>query len=171
VGLQSNYEVKARCSDLAAARAAVIRLGARPAEVVNQTDTFFDARRGRLKLREVEGRAAELIWYDRPNRTGPRLSSYHLVPVADGPGLRAALAAALGLGREVRKRREVLLWENVRIHLDEVDGLGTFVEFEAVLGPGETLDTSRERLDQLVEAVRVRLEDKVGQAYADLLSH
>ncbi|MGK3856667.1 class IV adenylate cyclase, partial [Enterococcus faecium] len=82
---------------------------------------------GRLKLREIDGQAAVLIWYDRPDHDAARLSKYHLVPVADPAALKAALTDALGVRGEVRKRREIYLWHNVRIHLDEVAGLGSFL--------------------------------------------
>ena len=49
--------------------------------------------------------------------------------------LKETLAAACGTRAVVVKRGEIFLVEHVRIHLDEVDGLGDFLEFEAVLGP------------------------------------
>jgi adenylate cyclase class IV len=166
-----NLELKARHADLAAARAAAKRLGARPAGVEVQADTFFRVPHGRLKLREIDGQPAVLIQYDRPDRGEARVSAYRLVPVADPAALKAALASALGVAGEVRKVREIYLWHNVRIHLDEVDGLGTFVEFEAVLGPGEDEPTARERLDALSAALGVRAEDQLAAAYTDLLGH
>src|SRR5579872_5198277 len=144
-----NLERKARCDDLAAARVALRELGARSEGVQEQTDTFFHARAGRLKLRRIEGQPAVLIWYDRPDAVTVRPSAYYLVPVSDAALLRAALAAGLGVRGEVRKRREVWHWHNVRIHLDEVAGLGRFVEFEAVLTGAADEAPSRERLGQL----------------------
>src|SRR5947209_18433457 len=87
-----NLERKARCPDPSAARAALRELETQPEGVQMQIDTYFMARSGRLKLREIEGRGAELIWYDRPDREEARLSAYHLVPVSDPALLRAALA-------------------------------------------------------------------------------
>jgi adenylate cyclase class 2 len=147
--LHSNLELKARCADLAAARAAVLRLRARSTEPLLQIDTYFPVPSGRLKLRWTRGQAAQLIWYDRPDQSKARISRYSLVPVTDAEGLKAALTAALGVRGEVRKQREVWWWHNVRIHLDEVAGLGQFVEFEAVLSPDETEAASRSRLDEL----------------------
>jgi adenylate cyclase class IV len=164
-----NLELKAQCADLDAARVAAQRLGARPAGVELQTDTFFRVPIGRLKLRAITGRCAVLIWYDRPNRTEARLSSYYLVPVPDGDLLKALLAAALGVRGEVRKRREILRWHNVRIHLDRVDGLGTFVEFEAVLSPGEEEATGHERLGRLCDALSILPSAHIAASYSDLL--
>jgi adenylate cyclase class IV len=167
--LHRNLELKVRRTDLDAARSAVQRLGARPAGVEHQTDTYFQVPTGRLKLRAIAGQSAVLIWYERPDRPEPRLSGYHLVPVPDAPLLKGLLTAALGLRGEVRKRREILLWHNVRIHLDQVDGLDAFVEFEAVLTPGEEEAAARERLRQLTETLSIDPSTHVASSYIDLL--
>ena len=91
---------------------------------------------GTTTLRLVDGGQAELIWYDRADEKGIRGSAYSRTPITDPTGLRAVLATAVGMRGEVRKVRELWLWHNVRIHLDEVAHLGTFVEFEAVIDEG-----------------------------------
>jgi predicted adenylyl cyclase CyaB len=164
-----NLELKARYPDLARARAAVAQLGARPGGTEEQTDTFFPVPHGRLKLREIADQPAYLISYDRPDRTGQRLCNYHLSPVAEPGSLKALLAAALGVRGEVRKRREIHFWHNVRIHLDDVAGLGRFVEFEAVLGPDDDEAIARDRLDHLCRVLRIAPSDHLAPAYADLL--
>ncbi len=164
-----NLELKARHADLPAARTAALSLGARPAGIELQTDTYFHVPHGRLKLRVIDGQSAVLIWYERPDRATARLSAYHLVPVPDPTALTAALGGALRVRGEVKKRREILLWHNVRIHLDEVAGLGTFVEFEAVLGVEEEERTAAGRLEELCGALGIMHADQVAPAYADLL--
>jgi predicted adenylyl cyclase CyaB len=115
-----------------------------------------------LKLREIEGQPAQLIGYARPDDQGPKASDYLVVPVTEAGLLKAALSAALGIRGVVEKRREIYLWHNARIHLDEVTGLGTFIEFEAVLGP--EVDDARGR-DQLADLSR-----RFGIAQGDLLA-
>jgi adenylate cyclase class IV len=182
--LRRNLELKARCPDPAAARAAALALGAAPAARERQRDTFFHVRHGRLKLREIErwpgghvpadmseapARAAELISYRRADDPEVRASSYRLVAVPDPAALRAALADACGVRGEVVKVREILLWHEVRIHLDEVEGLGRYLEFEAVMHPGRSDAEAEDRLATLRAALRVAPEDRVAGAYADLL--
>ena len=166
--LRRNIELKARCPDLAAARAAALRLGATDVGVLDQLDTYFRVPHGRLKLRETTGKPAELIWYERADRAEFRGSDYRLVPVPKPAALKAALDAALGRRGTVRKRRALLMWHNVRIHLDDVAGLGTFLEFEAVLSDREDAATAHERLATLADALGVRAEDRIAQSYADL---
>jgi adenylate cyclase class 2 len=166
--LKRNIELKARCVDLERARRAAESLGATFSGILDQCDTYFAAPHGRLKLRETAGLPAELIWYERPNDVESRASDYRLVRVDDARGLRDALTAALG-GREVvRKRRELWLWENVRIHLDAVEGLGTFVEFEAVMTDGDDDAAGHAKLAKLRAALGIGEGDLIASSYADL---
>ncbi|HTU21178.1 MAG TPA: class IV adenylate cyclase [Gemmataceae bacterium] len=164
-----NLERKFRCADLSAAAAAVEQLGARYEGVLEQTDVYFRVPNGRVKLRTTQGQPAFLIWYERPDEINARWSRYYLVPISDPTTLRAALAAALGERGEVRKRRTLWLWHNVRIHLDEVAGLGTFVEFEAVMSASDDETTAHARLAELAAALGLTPADGVEGSYADLL--
>lgn len=166
-----NIELKARCADLPNARAAALKLGAAPADLVRQIDTYFRVPTGRLKLRQIDrdgSTAAELIAYARPDSASARASEYRVVPVPDAAALLAALAETVGVRGVVRKAREVLLWRNVRIHLDEVEGAGTFVEFEAVVGPGFDDAASRDNLERAAAALGVKSSDAVEGSYIDL---
>ena len=134
-----------------------------------QRDTYFHAVQGRLKLREEPGTMAELISYARADRTEARISSYRVVPVTDPDGLVHALADALGVRAVVEKERRLLLYENVRIHLDRVAGLGDFVELEAVVtGPGGPA-AEQGKVDELRRALDITDDRLVARGYADLL--
>jgi predicted adenylyl cyclase CyaB len=167
-----NLELKFRVQELSAARRAYDGI-ATPAAVIEQVDTYFHAARERLKLREsVVGpgiREVTLIAYDRPDVADVRASDYQLVAVPEAAGIKSALAAALGVRGVVRKRREVLLHHNVRIHLDAVEGLGTFVEFEAVISPDDGEAVSLKRLDALCGLLGLARKDAIAGSYADLL--
>jgi predicted adenylyl cyclase CyaB len=167
--MRQNLELKARHDNLPAARASLARLGARHDGSESQTNTYFAVAVGRLKLRVTDGRHAVLIWYQRPNSHQPRLSSYLLVPVHEPSAMRALLATAFGIQVEVRKLREIHHWHNVRIHLDVVARLGTFVEFEAVLSETDDEATARGRLDQLARALGIEAGSLIAQSYSDLL--
>jgi predicted adenylyl cyclase CyaB len=164
-----NLELKARLVDLQAARATAARLSGGPPEVLEQVDTYFRCPRARLKLREAPGQTAHLIAYVRPDEAEAKASDYLIAPVADAAALRAALGAALGIWGEVRKRRELSLVENVRIHLDEVEGLGTFLEFEAVLSSPDDQRRAPGQLDRLAGEFGLGTSDLVPASYSDLL--
>ena len=110
-------------------------------------------RDGRLKLREETPGGAALIQYHRSDRPEARESRYRIAPVEDGPALREALDAALGTLVVVDKERRLLLWEGVRIHLDTVEGLGSFLELEGVAPEGSDLSAEHDRVAQLSEAL------------------
>ncbi len=168
-GRQRNLEIKAVDPDPRATLAAALELGAEDQGVTGQRDTYFHAVTGRLKLREAPPRPAELIAYARAELSGPKVSLYRVVEVADHGALIDALTDALGVRCVVEKSRRLLLWRNVRIHLDRVDGLGHFVELEAVATSPGGLEVERDRVEDLRAALGIAEERLVAHGYADLL--
>jgi homotetrameric cytidine deaminase len=165
-----NVELKARDPDPEATLARSLALGAVEAGVLVQRDTYFAGRDGRLKLRVEQGdERAELIAYRRPDSAEASQSSYVLAPVEEPDALAEALDAALGTTVVVAKRRRLLLWEGVRIHLDEVEGLGSFVEFEAVLPDAGDVEAARAKVAQLRESLGIVDDQLVSVGYSDLL--
>jgi len=164
-----SLELKAVDPDPPATLQAALALGAHDEGVLYQRDTYFHAVQGRLKLREAPPAPAELIAYARADRTEARVSSYRVVPVADPIALGDALADVLGVRVVVEKARRLLLYENVRIHLDRVADLGDFVELEAVLsGPGGPA-AEQPKVAELRAALGIADDHLVARSYADLL--
>jgi homotetrameric cytidine deaminase len=168
-----NVELKAHAADLDAIATRCAELGAEDLGVLNQQDTYFTARSARLKLREERDRGSELISWRRPDVATPTESTYVLAPVSAPGAMREALEHALGPPLVVvSKRRHVFIWEGVRIHLDEVDGLGTFIEFESVLDSGadaEAIAAGHEKLARLRSELEIEDSALVAVGYADLL--
>jgi predicted adenylyl cyclase CyaB len=164
-----NLEIKAVCPDPAAAREAAQQLAGPRAAVLHQEDTYFHVHTGRLKLREIDNTSAELIYYDRPDDPAARISRYRIAPVTDPAALKSLLIAALGVRAVVRKRRELFLYENVRIHLDTVENLGNFIELEAVLSGHVGQAESQPRLELVARALGIRLEQRVAGSYGELV--
>lgn len=165
-----NIELKARCADLDRARSVADSIGAIAKGVLRQTDTYFNAPNGRLKLREIEGAGSELIWYSRANDPAARSSDYTLYPITDPAAFKAMLSGALEVWCTVSKRRDVYLWKNVRLHLDDVEQLGSFIEFEAVLGDAEEEREAYKRLAYLAEQFGIGSGDHIAGSYSDLLT-
>jgi adenylate cyclase, class 2 len=168
-----NIELKARCPALEAAHNIARGLGAAGPAVEVQRDTYFGTARGRLKLRQRwcdrTVFPSQLIWYERPDDARARASDYTLYETADGEGLRTLLSVALGVVVAVHKRRSVYLHDHVRIHLDEVENLGTFLEFEAIVD-GQCTDTQAHvKVAMLCAAFGITTERVVRQSYSDLL--
>lgn len=163
-----NLEFKAIDPDRKETRARALALGARDVGAFSQRDTFFKVPDGRLKLRE-EGERCQLIFYERADQAHEKISRYRIVGVEDPGGMRALLRAAHGIVGEVTKVRRLLLLEDVRIHLDEVDALGSFVEVEAVVPAGLAARDFGAKVATLRRALDVHKSQLVAEAYIDLL--
>lgn len=169
-GPRRNVELKATDPEPERSLAVCLQLGAEDRGTIVQRDTYFRLPgAGRLKLREEEPGGAALIQYDRPDAARARESRYRIAPVEDGAALRAALDAALGTLVVVDKERRLLLWEGVRIHLDRVEGLGSFLELEGVAPEGSDLESERERVARLSEALGLGPERILADSYSDRL--
>lgn len=162
-----NLEIKVGLSSLAAVRRRLRGLpGARKTGSFRQTDWYFRVPAGRLKLRQVVGRHdGELIAYLRPDKRAARTSDFQRMPTPDAEGARRLLGRMLGGRACVRKRREVWLYKNARIHLDTVDGLGRFLEIEVVVTDG--MPQARALMSQLRDTLGVRAKDLCAGSYAE----
>ena len=162
-------EIKARAASFERPRAVLQDRGARFVGRDHQVDTYFRVASGRLKLREGEIENA-LVQYHRDDDCGPKHSRVRLYRCEPGAPLKDLLVAALGVDVVVDKRREIHFVGNVKIHLDEVLGLGTFVEIEAIDDDGtRPLETLRAQCEELMAAFGVHAADLVARSYSDLL--
>jgi adenylate cyclase class IV len=167
--MSRNVEIKARVQNLAPIRAKAESLASGPAAIIDQADTFFVVSRGRLKVRAFADGSGELIAYERANEQGPKESTYTRVECTDARALSEALARVLPLRGVVVKRRELFLVGRTRIHLDEVEALGSFVELEVVLAADESPENGRREAGQLLASLEIPETTLVAEAYIDLL--
>ena len=167
--MPTNIEIKARVRDLAGLRARAEELSDTPVQVIPQEDTFFHTPKGRLKLRRLQPDQAQLVYYERPDQDGPKRSNYQIYETGNPEGLLTALSLALGVRGVVRKTRYLYLAGQTRIHLDDVEGLGQFMELEVVLRDGQTDAEGKAIAEELMTRLGVRQEDLLEGAYMDLL--
>jgi predicted adenylyl cyclase CyaB len=173
-----NIEIKARVGDAAAAaalRQRAVALAGREPEILHQDDSFFvlNAGRGRLKLRQFADGHGELIHYHRADDTEARASDYVRVPLADATAcaaLREALSRGLGLLGRVQKQRQLLHVGRTRVHLDEVTGLGHFMELEVVLAAGDADAAGVAEAEGLMQALGLAEAPRLAGSYLDLLT-
>jgi adenylate cyclase, class 2 len=172
-GARENIELKAPDDDPGASERTCRELGAEDHGVLEQRDTYFGVARGRLKLREDLARGAgELIFYLRPEESGLRSSSYWRAPSADPGALRSLLEAAHGVVGVVTKRRRLFIYRNVRIHLDDVEGLGAFIELESVLAvAGKESPEEAQALAAVVDALGLASRPSIAAGYLELSGH
>jgi adenylate cyclase, class 2 len=164
-----NIEIKARCADQVTIRELLRAQGADFRGTDQQTDTYFNVPHGRLKLREGTIENA-LVYYEREDQEGPKQAQVTLYPTTPSSALKDILTQSLGVLVVVEKQREIYFIDNVKFHLDLVDGLGTFVEIEAIDTEGAI---GKERLltqcQAFLNLLKIAPHDLVAVSYSDLL--
>ena len=168
--MPSNVELKAKVHNLPGLLDRARNLADGPPEIIHQKDTFFQVPIGRLKLRDFCDGTGVLIRYNRPDTTGPKVSDYAISPTADPESLEKLLVGALPVIGVVTKTRTLLLAGRTRIHIDEVEGLGWFMELEVVLGEGDQVAAGEEEARRLLADLGISTDDLVEGAYLDLLA-
>ena len=164
-----NFEFKARTAVLPELENRLRTLNPQYIGEDHQRDTYFHVAYGRMKLREgnIEN---TLIHYHRTNTAAAKQSDvllYHHQPDA---ALKAVLTTALGVKVVVAKRRRIYFIDNVKFHFDAVEGLGTFVEVEAIDRDGSIgLATLQEQCRKYAALFGITQEDYVAESYSDLL--
>ncbi len=166
-----NVEVKARARNFERQMLLALGLTGLPAEHLVQEDTFFNVSSGRLKLRNIADRFAELIHYDRADSLEPKESRYTVCRVDNPEELKDVFLKTLGIRGVVRKKRTVVFVGQTRIHLDEVEGLGEFIELEVVLEFDQDIQYGRAVAEILMSKLEIEKRDLVGAAYVELLYH
>ena len=167
--MPANIEIKAYARNFEEIRRRAETLTDKPVEVLPQEDTFFNTPQGRLKLRLLSANSGQLIYYTRPDREGPKRSDYHISLTTDPENLKRVLELAYGIRGVVRKTRYLYLVGQTRIHLDDVEGLGKFMELEVVLRKGQSDAEGQAIAEGLMANLGVESSDLIEGAYMDLL--
>ncbi len=165
--MKRNLELKAIYPTVKGARSVCRRIGARAAGILKQTDTYFKSSKGRVKLREINGREFELIYYRRGNRRGTRYSDYIVVPLKGSEPMKELCTRVFGVRTVVKKTRRLYLFHNARVHIDSVARLGTFLEFEVIVG--QSRRQARNLMNFLVDEFKIPGLAVVGVSYSDLM--
>jgi len=166
--MATNIEIKAKIRDFDRLKKWVEQISDTPVEIIPQTDTFFHTPQGRLKLRELGGHG-QLIYYERVDVSGPKRSNYFISHTDEPASLAEVLTFGLGVRGVVRKQRLLYLVGKTRIHLDQVEGLGNFLEFEVVLDDEDTPEEGEQIAAELMQTLGIKETDLVEGAYMDLL--
>lgn len=164
-----NVEIKAKCTHAEKIRNYLHDNNAEFKGSDLQTDTYFNVKNGRLKLREgnIEN---NLIYYERNNQAGPKASDFILTKVAQAIQLKESLSKANGVKIVVKKKREIYYIDNVKFHIDEVDGLGSFVEIEAGnIGVDLSKDELLRQCEFYMQQFEIEKKDLIEVSYSDML--
>ena len=165
-----NVEIKAKCFHPEKVEAFLLSNNAVFHGTDLQKDTYFNVPAGRLKLRQgnIEN---NLIFYKRNDQKGPKQSDFHLVPAPEPARIESLLTEALGVKVTVEKKRKIFYLINIKVHLDEVPGLGNFVEIEAsnISKPEVTVEELHSQCADLMRHFNINEEDLIENSYSDML--
>lgn len=163
-----NIEFKAELRDPEAARRQCANLGAHFVGSLRQVDLYFKLPDGRLKKRQTTGQLTEWIFYHRPNRLQPKMSNFTIL--TDDQARRRWGTQSLRAWLTVTKTRDLWLLGDTRIHLDDVEGLGRFIEFEAVVSKNLDVRACHQAVASLRETFAPSLGEPVSVGYSDLMA-
>ncbi len=164
-----NIEIKAKCDNPQKIRQILKLKKADFKGKDHQIDTYFPASNGKLKLREGEIEK-NLIHYKREDQQGPKQSNITLFKTSPGSSLKEILLKSLGKLVVVDKQREIYFINNIKFHIDEVVGLGSFVEIEAIDLDGSIgKEKFLKQCKQYMELFVIKESDLISCSYSDLL--
>ena len=165
-----NIEIKVSINGFDEIIPLIKKMGAKFEERLQQVDTYYESKNGRLKIREINGRRFEIIFYERPNECDSRISNYYLIDIMPDQvqPIKHVLHETLGEKVIVKKERKLWLYRNTRIHLDDVENLGTFLELESVIKDGN-LEEARKEYNKVSEFLGLSRFEKFGGSYSDML--
>ena len=167
--MAQNVEIKAHATDFVGQGKIARSLSGGEPEIINQEDIFFNVPEGRLKLRVFTQDRAELIYYLRSDQQGPKISQYEISETNDPEGLKNILESAYGIRNTVVKTRHLYMSGRTRIHFDEVDSLGEFIELEVVLSDSDRLTDGEKEARKLMDQLGIKDRQLIEAAYVDLL--
>jgi adenylate cyclase class 2 len=164
-----NYEFKAKREDIDELEALIQPMNPIFKGTDHQVDTYFNVPNGRLKLREGNIEYA-LIHYERHDEAGAKQSDVTLYQPKPDYSLKQVLERSLGIMVVVDKKRKIYFIDNVKFHFDEVEGLGKFVEVEAIDKDGSIgVEKLREQCNVYAHLFRLTKDEYIAGSYSDLL--
>ena len=164
-----NVEIKARLRDINIQRDIALRLSKSDPVIIHQEDIFFKTNKGRLKLRVFTDGSGELISYIRTDKKGPKTSEYFIFKTDNPDELKKLLTHSLGILHRVVKKRELFIVGKTRVHIDQVDQLGDFLELEVVLDKNDSPEDGKKTAKELMDKLRIPENSLIEKAYVDLL--
>ncbi|XP_043674658.1 uncharacterized protein LOC122632191 [Vespula pensylvanica] len=167
-----NIEIKTKINDSVTLVNKLEKITKSKWTVIEQHDTFFNTKTGRLKLRQFKDKTGEIIYYERPNIIGPKLCNYQRIKIKAEicESLKNILTICNGIVGVVKKTRRLFIIDQTRIHIDDVHELGSFLELEVVLHDGQDIDYGEKIAQEIMKQLDIAPENLISEAYVDLLN-
>ena len=167
--MAKNIEIKAWAGDFNRQKTIAKTLCKHPGEQIWQEDIFFNISKGRLKLRIFDSGSGELIYYIRADSSGPKVSQYEISVINEPESLKSILTSSLGVRGVIKKQRTLYKIGLTRIHFDQVEGLGNFIELEFVMQDNISKNEALQTIENLMEKLEIQDNHLVNTAYIDMI--
>lgn len=150
-------ERKFRCDDISGVQARLNQIGAIPFTLGNsETDVFFDLSDGRLEANNQFHTLRHMLPSDRVLwiSKGPAKDECVAMDLSD---FDKAVQMLTSLGfvelRRISKKRDIFFVDQFHVTLDDVVGLGTFVELAVMTDDEDSLPRLRDEVQQAADGL------------------
>lgn len=164
-----NIELKIQVENFGEIFKSLKKIRAKNEGILQQTDTYFNCAKGRLKLREENNKKFQLVFYKRPDTKGAKVSDFYIINFSkqQAQALKASLKKAYGEKVIVKKERRLWKHKNTRIHLDSIEKLGTFLELETYVC--KNIKEACQEYNEVARLLNLSKYKKLDKSYSDML--
>lgn len=166
----TNLEIKVRTFNIDEIRKKALEINADDFGLLHQIDTYFIVGVKRLKLREEKNKSY-LVFYVRANTLDSKFSKYIIIniPLFFTKITKQILSLIFGIKVTVNKTRNLFIYKNTRVHLDEVKDLGLYIELETVIKKEEDTDELKKEHNFVIKTLGLDKLESIKESYSDLL--
>ncbi|MCA9279618.1 MAG: CYTH domain-containing protein [Phycisphaeraceae bacterium] len=162
-----SVEYRAELRDAHFATSILRKIGATRIISLDVVDTYFNIPSGTLKKREAQDEPVDFVFYERKAIAGPKLCTFTIYS-KEAAKQRYGVQPLPVLAR-VMKRRSIYMLGNVKIHIDDIEDIGTFIEFETLVSRELNARHCHQQINTLREKLAMLLGEPISQRYADLV--
>ena len=160
-----NLEIKVALTSHKKVKAVLKEIGAEFKGILTQKDIYYKSPGCLLKMR-IQNDRTELIRYNRVESGDTRWSDYDVI-LLSGKKVPDFFNNILKTETVVQKKRELWLYDNTRIHLDTVKGLGYFLELETLVLKGRK--DAEKRFNEMVKVLSLDFDRQIRSSYRNLM--
>ena len=164
-----NVEIKAFIENKDILLKKVNNISTKWPELLIQKDTFFNFPFGKLKLREINKTQFEIILYFRNSLFWPKKSKYYRFKINNLCRTKKILGFFLWIKWIVKKQRKLFYTNQTRIHIDNVESLGDFIELEVEMKDNESIQSGVDIANNLIDYFWIKSKSLIEKSYLDIL--
>jgi len=160
-----NLELKVKLKSFTKIKKLLEGINAEFIKTLNQKDIYYKIKGGLLKLR-IENGEQSIIKYLRDEKGNDRFSNYDFLRFGYG-NAEKFFDSVYKTEAIVQKKRLLFMYDNTRVHLDSVKGLGNFLELETLVLKGK--NDAKKRFTYIKKMLELEDLPELKKSYCDLV--